>query len=128
MVLKELIGLLQTNNELTNILKPTKNDKKIYMFSTDSEGTVITYTYADLTSNGLIEQSRLEVNSISSDYATAATMANIVKLTLLTIGDEPLTDNVIEVTQNGGGTLRDMDRGTYIVKTIFTVKSKVRRA
>lgn len=128
MVLKELIGLLQTNNELTNILKPTKNDKKIYMFSTDSEGNVITYTYAVLTSNGLIEQSRLEVNSISSDYATAATMANIVKLTLLTIGDEPLTDNVIEVTQNGGGTLRDMDRGTYIVKTIFTVKSKVRRA
>lgn len=128
MVLKELLGLLQTNDELINILKPTKNDKKIYMFNTDSKGNVITYTHTGLTSNGLIEQSRLEVNSISSDYATAATMANIVKLTLLTIGDEPLTDNVIEVTQNGGGTLKDMDRGTYIVKTIFTVKSRVRRA
>lgn len=128
MVLNELLTLLQEDSQLSAILKPTIRDKKIYMFDTSQNGNVLTYTYTSLISNKVIEQSRFEVNAISMDCSTALQMAEHIKRILLTLGDEPLTDNILEVTQNGGGMLKDSEKGSFKVKVIFTIKSKVRRA
>ena len=125
-MLNDILQILKSDSELRGILKPTAADSKIYMYKGKSE-TCISYKYSMISSDGIKAQNKLEINFISSDYTKSEQMLNRVKKLLLTVGDERLNENILNVGLNGGGTLYDEITGQHIIKAYFILTTKERK-
>lgn len=126
MVIREILDILKQDTELTELLEATSQNRKIYMNETTFQGDCIVYTYTQLTNDKVKAQSRIEIDCISSDYEKSSLILTRVQELLLTLGDEPATENIIEIIQNGGGHLFDKEIKLHKLKAIFSIKEKVR--
>lgn len=115
MIVKDILNILKAE-----ITTPVYANGHVY----DSDCLV--YSYAPLTSNGVINQSRIEFDCISSDYAKGFELLQTVRKVLLTVGDKQLNDIILNIEQNGGGYIFDDKIKVHIFKAIFSVKEKVR--
>ena len=125
MILDEILDLLKSNTELKSYLKITNRDPKIYPFGTCKVQDCITYKFSNLTSDGVKEQNRFSVTIISKDMARAYKILELTKNALLTVGDEAKTNNILEISLNGGGDpMENLETGTVHIKAIFIVKNR----
>lgn len=120
MILSDILNVLKSDASLQSLI-----GNRIHAFST-TELNSIAYDYADLISNKIIGQGRLTItiNTLSVDYALNLQILNRVKQLLLTLADEQLNNNIIEIQQNGGGILTNDETATIHNKAIFTIKFK----
>ncbi|HCT64462.1 MAG TPA: hypothetical protein DIC60_04210 [Lachnospiraceae bacterium] len=126
MILDDILQRLEDDTELKSLLNSTSNNTGIYLNKTDKSDS-ITYRFINLSSDGIKEQNRLEINCLSLNYIKANQILDRVKAILLTFGDEQFNNDVLEIALNGGGYLFDDDTKNHIVKAFFIVKNKFRR-
>lgn len=126
MIIKEILNILKQDERLTELLEATSQDRKIYMNETSYKDNCLVYTFTQLTNDSIKAQSRIEIDCISSDFERGLSILKRVQELLLTLGDEPATENIIEINQNGGGHLFDKEIKLHKLKAIFSIKEKVR--
>lgn len=125
MILDEIIELLKNDEALSTFLNISEYDPKIYPFNTSVVQDCIVYKFIPLTSDGIKEQNRMEITAISRDMDRGLKILDLVKSALITIGDEPKTKNILEVSLNGGGTpMENETTGTVHIKANFIVKNR----
>ena len=112
-------------NELLGILKPL--GYPIKPFGTTAIEDCIVYNFVPLTSDKIKEQYRLEITAISRIMDRGLKILEDVKGLLLTQGDEQLTDCILDVALNGGGSLENLETGTFHFKANFIVLSRYRK-
>ena len=126
MILDSILKKLENDADLKSLLNASPTDTGIYINGTERTDSIV-YKYALLSSDGIKEQSRLEISCLSKDYINGNQILDRVKIILLTIGDNQFNNDVLEIALNGGGVLFDEDADTHIIKAIFTIKNKYRR-
>ena len=120
MMLHDILEILKADEKLSNLLQATKADSKIYMYQGKTDNC-ISYRYFVVSS-----QTKLELNTISTNYEKAEKIMERVKQLLLTVGDAKLNDEILNVSLNGGGVLFDEQTGQHILKAYFIFVSKER--
>lgn len=119
MVLNKLIGRLKANEALTAFI-----GSRIEPYYIEGFEDGIIYSLTPLSDNGIVRTDRLEIHIVAAQMATLHAIDNIVRNILLTIGDEPLEDDVLQVALNGGGTMEDLATNTKHLITYYTIVSK----
>ena len=71
--------------------------------------------------DGAVARHRLELRLITSTYAEAEEYKKTILSTLITTGDDSLTDDILSCTLNGGGSLYDGGTKTYHTLMYFDV-------
>lgn len=84
----------------------------------------IGYNFITLTNDGIKEQSQFELTIINTDLLRCYEIKEQLDKLLITIGDTPLTNNILEVSQNGGGSYYDDDLKFYKLKANYTILSR----
>ncbi|MCI2000270.1 MAG: hypothetical protein LKJ75_05125 [Clostridia bacterium] len=125
MILDNILQKLEEDEQLKLLLNSTSNNTGIYLNKTDKSDSII-YRFINLSNDGIIEQSRLEISCLSKNYLKANAILERVKAVLLTIGDKQFNNDVLEIALNGGGYLFDNDTQNHIIKAFFIVKNKYR--
>lgn len=121
MVEIEILALLTGCQELINLL----GGPLIYPYGTEKIGSIF-YKVTPLSSDGVKETYRLEITSIMKDDYKALRIREILKELLLTVGDNPLTDNILKCRQNGGSSpIFNESTQTYHTKTNFELIRRV---
>ena len=118
MITLELINLLKNDKKLKAI-----EGLKIVPFGTTNRKAIV-YKVVPLSSDKIKEINRLEITVISEDFLEAEQILDIVKDILLTFGDSQLTNNILSVALNGGGSLEKLETGTIHLSAFFIVKNK----
>lgn len=126
MIVREILTIWKNDAELNKLLKSTKNDPRIYMNEPVYTGDCLVYNFTPLLSDGVISQSRIEVDCYSSDYAKSYEILKTVERLMVTVGDNPRTENIISIEKNGGGYVFDKNVKYHMFKAIFSVKERVR--
>lgn len=125
MMLHDILEILKADEKLSNLLQATKADSKIYMYQGKTDNC-ISYRYFVVSSDGIKSQTKLELNTISTNYEKAEKIMERVKQLLLTVCDAKLNDEILNVSLNGGGVLFDEQTGQHILKAYFIFVSKER--
>jgi hypothetical protein len=125
LILDNILQKLEEDEQLKLLLNSTSNNTGIYLNKTDKSDSII-YRFINLSNDGIIEQSRLEISCLSKNYLKANAILERVKAVLLTIGDKQFNNDVLEIALNGGGYLFDNDTQNHIIKAFFIVKNKYR--
>lgn len=112
-------------DEILSILKPLGYN--IYPFGTEKIENCIIYNLIPISSNKIIEENRLEITVISLDMETGLKIVEKIKQELITLGDKPLTNNILTINLNGGGSLENLETNTFHFKAFFNVKSRYRK-
>lgn len=119
---QEIIIELKNNSELRELLSASLDNPHIEMFSTSIDNLpAITYTFSDVSDNAIKKIEKLEVRAISTDIATTINIANKVKEIVLTVGDTPLSNNILSVEVNGGGLMEDTSANLYSQTILFNI-------
>lgn len=122
MVLVELITILKNDTTLKTLLKATVTNTKITPIPLISEG--IGYSFIPLTNDGIKEQSQFELTIMNADLLRCYEIKEQVDKSLITMGDTPLTNTILEVSQNGGGSYFDDDLKMFKLKANYTILSR----
>lgn len=113
--MEEIISILMNDAELSQYtIKP---------FGQLPIGKGITYDFNTVSSNGIKAQDRLTVTAVSYSITESLRILSRIKQLLLTIGDTPLSDKVLKVVQNGGGSANNVVDGKnmYHFTAIFYI-------
>lgn len=112
-------------DELLNLIKPL--GYPIYPFGTETTEDCIVYNFIPITSDKIKEQNRIEITVISRSMEKGLKILTEVKEVLLTFGDNQKTNNILEITLNGGGSLENLGTNTFHFKAFFIVKNRYRK-
>lgn len=120
----EVIGILMNDKQLKSLVSG------IYPFgegSTVSE--CIVYEFYTASDNGIKATDVLMIDAIGFSIGKALAIIERVKDLLLTLGDEKLTNKVLKVEQNGGGSLKNVvgNKTLYYQKATFNITRRVNR-
>ena len=113
--MKEIINIIMNDAELSKyIIKP---------FGQLPLGTGITYEFNCASSDGIKAQYRLSITSVSYSIDECMSMTRRIKQLLLSVGDESITNSILKVVQNGGGSMNNLvdGRNMYHFTSIFNV-------
>ena len=116
--LEELLTILKGNAALSALI-----GDRIEPFMIEGFANGIVYTFTPLTDNSIVRTDRLEIHIVADTLSTALSIDAIVRKSLLTTGDEPLTTNIHKVNMNGGGTMEDATTGTKHLITYYYIVS-----
>lgn len=116
--LEQAIELLKNNAALSKLI-----GDRIEPFMIEGFSNGIIYTFTPLTDNSIVRTDRLEIHIVADSMVTMLAIDAVVRKTLLTTGDEPLTADIHKVTMNGGGTLEDAATGTKHLITYYYIVS-----
>ena len=120
----EVIAILMNDKQLKSLVSG------IYPFgegSTVSE--CIVYEFYTASDNGIKATDVLMIDAIGFSIGKALAIIERVKSILLTLGDEKLTNKVLKVEQNGGGSLKNVvgNKTLYYQKATFNITRRVNR-
>ena len=101
----ELIQVMLEDEELKKLV-----GSHIYPTHTDYLGDCVLYSFHTTLSDKITEQCRLQITIIAGTISKTAQIEERIKYLILTFGDNPLTNDILQVELNGGGTLYDNDR------------------
>lgn len=126
MLIDDILSLLKVDNELKELLGCTDEDPRIYPFGVDGVKDCIVYKFMPQISDGIKEQSRVEITIITQAMELGLKILEQLKTVLLTIGDQSKTNNILEISLNGGGCLENIETNTIHHKAYFIIKSRRR--
>lgn len=119
-MLLELLAVLKANATLMNLL----GGEKIYAKHTDYLGNCIIYDAYTTYANKITENTRLTVTIVAETLSLVHQIESEVKEAILTLADNPLTNTILQVELNGGGSLYDYDRQKHHQTLYFTILSR----
>lgn len=93
-----------------NMIDGTAEDAHIYPIQTAYTGNCIVYDAYTTAHDKITQEVRLQITIIADTLAQTLEIEQEVEKTLLTFGDTPLKDNILQVSANGGGSLYDTAR------------------
>lgn len=105
-----IINILQNNSTIKTLLDGTAADYHIYPLETTYLGDCIVYDCVPVSDDKIQRRDRLQIVVIAATLSKAIEIEEAVKNALLTFGDNSLTNNILKVQQNGGGSLYDSAR------------------
>jgi len=108
-MVEDIIAILNNSSALISLL----GGCHIYPYTTDYMGECVLYQVIPQSDNKAVNKIRIQLSVIAETLDTALAVEKILKQLLLTFGDEPLTHSVLQVEQNGGGSLYDYGRCKY---------------
>lgn len=108
-MIEELVSIMNNSNDLVSLL----NGQHIYPYLTDYLGECVIYQITPQIDNKAHQTLRVQLSIITETLSKALEIEKVLKQLLLTIGDQPLTDNILQVEANGGGSLYDYNRQKY---------------
>lgn len=103
-----------------NVLK-NATDVTVYATHTDYTGDCVVYEEYPTSSDKVREITRLTVNIIAGSKAKSIEIEDEIKTAVLTLGDNPLSTNVLKAELSGGGNLYDYDRQKHHRTLYFTI-------
>ena len=106
MVLEQVVSLMRNDAKLAEMLQ----GNHIYATPSIYLGNSIVYDWIPVSSDKIIGTYKLEVQIITDTMLQGAAIESRLKELLLTFGDEPLTNDILQVWINGGGSLYDEER------------------
>ena len=114
----EIIAILRNDPTLKGL-----TEEHIKPFGQLEVGKGLTYEFSPGSSNGIKATERLTVTSVAYSIDDSMAILNRVKKLLITIGDDKLTDKILKVTQNGGGSMNNIMDGKnmYHFTAIFYI-------
>ena len=118
-VIVSILGKLNANvnlKALCSIITP---------FSTDEVNTAY-YKAVKLASDAVTGQIRFELTAICSSYPNSIKAIAEAEKTLLTLGDNQLSDDILTVTRNGGASMKNEETQTFHETAYFTINYKER--
>lgn len=118
-VIVSILGKLNANvnlKALCSIITP---------FSTDEVNTAY-YKAVKLASDAVTGQIRFELTAICSSYPNSIKAIAEAEKTLLTLGDNQLSDDILTVTRNGGASMKNEETQTYHETAMFTITYRER--
>ena len=118
-VLVSILGKLNANvnlKALVTIITP---------FNTSTINTAY-YKAVKLTSDAVTGQFRFEFTAICTTYPNAVKAIEEVEKTLLTMGDNQLSDNILTVSRNGGASMKNEETQTFHETAMFTITYRER--
>lgn len=123
-MITEILTTLRSNDNLKSLLGGTAADSRIYATHTNYLGNCIVYSEYTTSANKITDMTRLTINIITDTLARAHDIESEVKESLLTLADNPLTNNILQVGLSGGGSLYDYDRQKHHRTLYFTIISR----
>ena len=82
-------------------------DCPLYSQRTDDMGECVLYDFHTFAQQNGVQRVRLQITIIAGTMAKTLEREEIIKSTLLTLGDTPLSNNILQCVLNGGGNLYD---------------------
>lgn len=123
-MITEILTALKGNAALASLLSATAQDSRIYATHTEYLGNCIVYSEYTTAANKITDNTRLTINIITDSLAKAHSIEDEVKKSLLTLADNPLTTNILQVSLSGGGSIYDYDRQKHHRTLYFTITSR----
>ena len=123
-MIREILTALKDNTTLASLLSATTQESRIYATHTDYLGNCIVYSEYTTSANKITEITRLTINIIADTLAKTHSIESEVKESLLTLADNPLTTNILQVGLSGGGSIYDYDRQKHHRTLYFTIISR----
>lgn len=108
-MIEEIVYILNNSSSLISLL----GGCHIYPYTTDYLGECVLYQVIPQSDNKCVNKERIQLSVIAETLEKALAVEKLLKQLLLTISDEPLTSKVLQVEQNGGGSLYDYGRCKY---------------
>ena len=97
----------------------------IVPFNTSNVNTAY-YKAVKLASDRVQGQFRFEFTVVCTSYPNAIKAIAEAEKTLLTLGDNQLSDDILTVTRNGGASMKNEETQTYHETAMFTITYKER--
>lgn len=116
----DLLAVLRANSKLTTLL----GGEHIYAKHTDYLGNCVIYDDYTTAANKITENTRLTITLVADHLSLIHSLAKEVKDSILTLADNQLTQNILQVELNGGGSLYDYDRQKHHRTLYFTIISR----
>lgn len=124
-MIQDIIAILRNDVELSNLLGATATDSKISPNYAVKDG--IKYEFNILTNDKIKVQANLVLTIVNNDLLVAYAIKSKLDEILLTLGDEQLTDDILQVSQTGGGSYYDSDLDIQKINVTYTLVYKNRR-
>ena len=123
-MITEILTVLKSNTTLASLLSATQQNSRIYATHTDYLGNCIIYNEYTTAANKITNNTRLTISIIADSLAKTHSIEDEVKESLLTLADNPLTTNILQVSLSGGGSIYDYDRQKHHRTLYFTIISR----
>lgn len=120
----EVIAILKNDEQLKSLVSG------IYPFGEGSTvNECIVYEFYTVSDNGIKATDILMIDAIGFSIGKSLAIIERVKSLLLTLGDAKLTNKVLKVEQNGGGSLKNVvgNKTMYHQKSTFNITRRVNR-
>lgn len=82
----------------------------IYANRTEYLGDCIIYNYHTLLYDKIAKHIRFQITIVAESMEKTLQIEDVVDNLILTLGDEQLTNEILQVRHNGGGSLDDIER------------------
>lgn len=82
-------------------------DCPLYCQRTDDTGECVIYDFHTFGQQNGVQRVRLQITIIAGTMAKAVEKEENIKKAILTLGDTPLSNNILQCVLNGGGNLYD---------------------
>lgn len=109
-MISEIISKLNNDSILKALIGGTEADTHIYPLYSLSNDDCIIYKHIPVSDDGIKTIDRLEITINTTSYSHSLEIENRVKDLLLTVGDKPFSNSILEIELNGGGALYDGKR------------------
>ena len=109
-MIKEILNILKADKKLMELINGSAANPHIYPIETDYLGDCLVYDYHTFSADKITEAKRLEIVIIAKTLSKTIEIENQLKRLIITLADKPLTNNILQVEVNGGGSLYDNDR------------------
>lgn len=101
----KVIQLMKEDKDIKDLI-----GANIYANHTEYLGDCLIYNYHTLLYDKASKHIRFQVTIIAESMEKTLKLEEAIARLLVTLGDEPLANDIMQVKQNGGGFLEDIER------------------
>lgn len=123
-MIREVIRELESNKILLQLLGATAHDTHIYATHTNHLDNCLIYSSYTTGADKITLITRLTITIVADNLSLTNSLEREVKRTIITLADNQLTNNILQVALNGGGTIYDYDRKKHHTNLYFTIISR----
>lgn len=105
-MIEYIVSLLKNDKRLVELI----GENNIYPIQTEYLGDCVIYDAYTTSHNKIIQETRFQVTIVASKLSTTLAIEQEIEKLMLTLGDTPLSNTILQVEANGGGSLYDNNR------------------
>lgn len=105
-MIEYIVSLLKNDKRLVELI----GENNIYPIQTEYLGDCVIYDAYTTSHNKIIQETRFQVTIVASKLSTTLAIEQEIEKLMLTLGDTSLSNTILQVEANGGGSLYDNNR------------------